>query len=218
MENNLANKLIINYEKNPEKICLIQNGEKISYKKLYNMVCQYKNHFEKEGIKKGQKILVLINMSVELYTALLAIWSIGGVSCFMDAGFIKNNINKNSFEDIDGIIGKTKYILYSNINNNLKKLNIKINIEKIKNTENNNKLIIENLEENYPAILTYTSGTTGKSKIAVRSHAFLERQGEILKNTINYEQNDIEISTMPIFTLSNINARNNNSNCKCKFF
>ena len=99
-----------------------------------------------------------------------------------------------------------KYILYSNINSNLKKLNIKINIEKIKKIKNENKLIIQKLEENYPAILTYTSGTTGKPKIAVRSHEFLEKQGEILKNTINYEDEDIEISTMPIFTLSNINA------------
>lgn len=133
----------------------------------------------------------------------------------MDTGFIKNNINKNDFENIDGIIGITKYILYSNVNSNLKKLKIKININKIKILDNKNKLNIERVEEDYPAILTYTSGTTGKPKIAVRTHKFLNIQGEILKNTINYESNDIEISTMPIFTLSNINARNNYCDCKC---
>ena len=63
--------------------------------------------------------------------------------------------------------------------------------------------------------MTYTSGTTGKPKIAVRTHKFLNIQGEILKNTINYESSDIEVSTMPIFTLSNINARNNYCNCLC---
>lgn len=217
-QNNLVNKLIENYEKNPEKICLIQNEEKISYKDLYNKVLNYKEYFEKEGIKEKQKILVLVTMSAELYYCLLAIWSIGAIPCFMDAGFIKNNINKNDFENIEGIIENSKYILYSNINNNLKKLKIKININKIKILENKNKLNIKKVEEEYPAIMTYTSGTTGKPKIAVRTHKFLNTQGEILKNAINYESTDIEVSTMPIFTLSNINARNNYYNCKCRFF
>lgn len=213
MENNLANKLIINYEKNSNKICLIQNREKLSYKDLYNRVLNYKEYFENTGIKKGQKILVLIPMSVELYSSLLALWTIGAIPCFMEAGFIKDNINKNNFGDIDGIIGNGKYILYSNINNNLKKLKIKININKIKILENKSKLNIEKIEENYPAIMTYTSGTTGKPKIAVRTHEFLNIQGKILEDTINYGCCDVEISTMPIFTLSNINVRNNNNNC-----
>ena len=49
-------------------------------------------------------------MSVELYITLLAIWSIGAIPCFMDAGFIKNNINKNKFEEIDGIV--RRYEIY----------------------------------------------------------------------------------------------------------
>lgn len=136
ISNNLANKLIDNYKKFPEKICLIQNEEKISYMELYKRVLNYKEYFENEGIKEGQKILVLIPMSAELYYCLLAIWAIGGIPCFMDTGFIKNNINKGDFENIDGIIGISKYILYSNINNNLKNLKIKININKIKILEN----------------------------------------------------------------------------------
>ena len=107
---NLVEKLIINFEKNPNKICLIQNSEKINYRELYFKVLNYKEHFEKAGIKNGQKILVLINMSVELYITLLAIWSIGAIPCFMDAGFIKNNINKNKFEEIDGIV--RRYEIY----------------------------------------------------------------------------------------------------------
>lgn len=105
------------------------------------------------------------------------------------------------------MFGNTKYILYSSINKNLKKLKIKININKIKSTENTNKLNIENLDEKEPAILTYTSGTTGRPKVAVRTHEFLRIQGEILEKIMDYGKNDIEISTMPIFTLSNINSR-----------
>ncbi len=103
---NLANKLIENYEKIPNKICLIQGEEKITYKDLYNDVLNYKEYFEREGIKSKQKILVLVPMSANLYNVLLALWSIGAVPCFMDEGFIKSNLQKNSFEDIEGVIRK----------------------------------------------------------------------------------------------------------------
>lgn len=204
--NNLAEKLIENYEKMPDKICLIQKDKKITYKDLYNMVSNFKKYLENKGIKKGQKILVLVPMSIELYVTLLAVWSIGAIPCFMDAGFIKQGIYKNDFLDINAIIGIDKYIIYSNINKNLKKLKIKINVNKIFMTNILKKLNIEKIEKDFPAILTYTSGTTGKPKIAARTHEFLKNQGEILNDTINYEQQDIELSSMPIFTLSNINA------------
>lgn len=203
--NNLASKLIQNCEKMPNNICLIQKNKKVTYKQLYNLVSNFKDYLEKRGIKKGQKVLVLVPMSIQLYVALIATWSIGATPCFMDAGFIKNGMYKNDFNDIDAVIGITKYILYSNVNKNLRKLKIKINANKINNLKDNN-LEIEEVEKDFPAILTYTSGTTGTPKIAARTHEFLGYQGEILKQTINYESKDIEISSVPIFTLSNINV------------
>ena len=145
-------------------------------------------------------------MSLELYISLFAIWSIGAIPCFMDAGFIQNGMKKNEFDDISAIIGNTKYILYSNINSNLRKLKTKINVNSIEKLTKSKELIAYGTENEFPGILTYTSGTTGKPKIASRTHEFLNIQGEILFQNIDYENEDIELSTMPIFTLSNINA------------
>lgn len=203
--NNLADKLIQNYKNMPDKVCIIQKENKITYKDLYNIVANFKEQLEKDGIKKGDKVLVLVPMSIELYVSLLAVWAIGAVPCFMDEGFIKSGMNKNDFNDINAIIGTTKYILYSNINSNLRKLKIRVNVNKIGNRENN-RLEVTSVYPNTSAILTYTSGTTGKPKVASRTHEFLEWQGKILEQTINYEDTDVEISSMPIFTLSNINV------------
>ena len=204
--NNLANKLVKNYKKMSAKICLIQGERQVTYKDLYNMVSNFKDYLEYKGIRKGQKVLVLVPMSTQLYVTLLSIWSLGAIPCFMDAGFIKSGINKNDFNDIDAVVGNSKYIVYSNINEKLRKLKIKINVRRIETFDNNyNELEITEVEKDFPAILTYTSGTTGKPKIAARTHEFLGYQGDILEETLNYEENDVEISTIPIFTLSNIN-------------
>ncbi len=203
---NLAYKLVENYKSMPDKICLIQKNKKVTYKDLYYKVSNFKKYLEEIGIKKEDKILVLVPMSIELYVTLLAIWSIGAIPCFMDAGFIKNGIKRNEFNDIDAVIGITKYIMYANINSNLRKLKLKINSKIINKLDKKSELKIEDVNEEFYGILTYTSGTTGKPKIVARTHEFLENQGKILEETIKYDKEDIELSTIPIFTLSNINV------------
>ena len=201
---NLANNLVQNYKKIPNKICIIQNNDIVTYKELYNRVSRFADLLKNKGIKQGSNVLVLVPMSIELYVTLLAIWSIGATACFMDAGFIKNGMKKNKFEEINSVIGITQYLIYSKLNKNLKEVELKINVNEIKKLEDDRELEIREVDENYPAILTYTSGTTGTSKIAARSHKFLSIQGNILKECLNYEENDIELSSIPIFTLSNI--------------
>lgn len=203
--NNLAEKLIHNYENNSNKICLIQANQKMNYKELYERVCGFKKVLLKDGIKKGSKVLVLVPMSIDLYITLISLWAIGATPCFMDAGFIKSGMINNEFDDIEAIVGIKKYLIYSVINKNLRKLKTKINVSQIKPAKLE-ELKIEEVESDFPAIITYTSGSTGKPKIAARSHEFLLTQANILADSLDYDSKDRELSSVPIFTLSNINA------------
>ena len=206
--NNLAEFLIKNKLEMPNKICLADSMRQINYKTLYKSVTDFSEYLKQKGVKKNDKILVLVPMSIELYVTLISLWTIGAVPCFMDAGFIRNNINKNSFDDISGIVGITKYLLYSNINSNSKKLKIKVNSNRIKIYSScfkeEKELKVEKLRKNSPAIYTYTSGTTGTPKVIARSHEFLLNQADILSKELNYGEYDRELSSIPIFTLSNI--------------
>ena len=206
--NNLAEFLISKKGEMPNKICLADSMRHINYKNLYNSVADFTEYLKEKGIKKSDKILVLVPMSIELYVTLISLWSIGAIPCFMDAGFIKNGINRNNFDDITGIIGITKYLLYSSISSNLSKVKVKVNSNKIKVYANcfkeEKELKVAKIKDDFPALYTYTSGTTGKPKIIARSHDFLLNQGKILANELNYGDYDRELSSIPIFTLSNI--------------
>ena len=46
--NNLAGKLIENYDKNPEKLILVQGDEGLTYSDLYLRVILFKNYLKKE--------------------------------------------------------------------------------------------------------------------------------------------------------------------------
>ena len=45
---NLADNLLKNYNEKPNKICLIQNDRKITYKELYMEVSKFKKYLEEK--------------------------------------------------------------------------------------------------------------------------------------------------------------------------
>ncbi len=79
---NLANKLLENCKNMPNKICLIQGQRKMTYKDIYDKVSNFTKYLEDNGIKKNDKVLVLVPMSIELYITLISIWAIRSGSLF----------------------------------------------------------------------------------------------------------------------------------------
>ncbi len=60
----LINFLIRNSEKFPKKIALIYEDKKITYNEFYEKVRKLSYGFEKIGIKKGNKIALILNNSL----------------------------------------------------------------------------------------------------------------------------------------------------------
>lgn len=55
-----------------------------------------------------------------------------------------------------------------------------------------------------PALVTFTSGSTGEPKAAVRSHGFLLAQHRVLAGDLRLEAGQRDLSTLPIFVLANL--------------
>jgi len=58
-----------------------------------------------------------------------------------------------------------------------------------------------------PAILSFTSGSTGEPKALIRTHGFLRRQMEILNRLAQTSADDIDFVAMPMFVLLNLANR-----------
>ena len=57
-----------------------------------------------------------------------------------------------------------------------------------------------------PALLTFTSGSTGQPKAAVRTHAFLLAQHARLVESLDYVAGEIDLATLPVFVLANLGS------------
>ncbi|MBS1810585.1 MAG: AMP-binding protein [Acidobacteria bacterium] len=60
------------------------------------------------------------------------------------------------------------------------------------------------VEDTHPALLTFTSGSTGQPKAALRTHGFLLAQHRVLQQNLGLTPGDIDLTTLPIFVLANL--------------
>lgn len=78
----------------PDKIALIwepnepsEKGRRLTYRELFENVCEYANVLKKNGIKKGDRVCIYMPMVPELAIAVLACARIGAIHSVVFAGF-----------------------------------------------------------------------------------------------------------------------------------
>jgi len=67
---------------------------KISYKQLYHKVCQFANALKALGIKKGDRVIIYMPMSIEVVTAMQACARIGATHSVVFGGFSAKSLQE----------------------------------------------------------------------------------------------------------------------------
>ena len=190
----------------PDKTALfdLNTGKKVTFTQIdekSNYVC---NYLRKKNFKKGDKIVVFIPIGVEFYLILTAIFKMGIQAAFIDPYAGIEHINKCCEMILpDGIIGSRKTLLKGFFLKGIRKIGKKINYIKVMKYSEK-FLINEKIEENTPALISFTSGSTGFPKIIMRTHKFLLGQHNVLEKNIKFEKETSVYSSFPIFLFSHI--------------
>ncbi|MBE0613202.1 MAG: acetate--CoA ligase [Burkholderiales bacterium] len=83
----------------PDKIAIIFEADdgkvtRVSYKELYHKVCQLANALKVHGIKKGDRILIYMPMSIEVVVAMQACARIGATHSVVFGGFSAKSLQE----------------------------------------------------------------------------------------------------------------------------
>lgn len=198
---NISRLFLNTAEKHPDRLAIIDPKTSISYSDLKKDVLETAAYFRKKGIQKGDRVLVFVPMSVDLYRIVLALFYCGATAVFLDAW-----VNKKRLElcceiaDCKGFIGVTKARIFSWFSKELRRIPIKLSLKK----QDSHIHEIQSVTNNDSALITFTTGSTGRPKAADRTHGFLKEQFDALLDEIDPNAEDVDMPVLPIVLFVNL--------------
>ncbi|MCG8313700.1 MAG: alpha/beta fold hydrolase [Pseudomonadales bacterium] len=167
------------------------------------------------GITKGDRVILFLPMSVGMYTAMCAIQRLGAVAVFLDSWARRKHLGASA-ECVDPkamISHKLAFDLVKEVPEfNSMKLRViagpgndgsyDAQLEELFKSEG--EAPVAAVESETTALITFTTGSSGKPKGANRTHRFLAAQHEALWEVIPYNPDDSDMPAFPIFSLNNL--------------
>ena len=198
-------------EKYPERTALIdeKKGNKITFSEFDDKSDRIYSYLKEKKFRKRDKVVVFVPIGIEFYLILTAIFKMGLQAVFIDPHAGIEHINRCcEMISPEGIIGSGKTLLKGFFLKGIRKIGKKINYEKIieesEKTKITNNIEYEEIDENTPALISFTSGSTGFPKIIMRTHGFLLGQHNVLEKNLKFQEGTGVYSSFPIFLLSHM--------------
>lgn len=190
--------------------------DKITVKELDQLVDRIAAGMMKLGIGKGDRAIVFIPMSLQLYAAMFALQKLGAIAVFLDSWARRDQMGKAA-EAVDAkiMISLERAFQYLGQEQNIAQIPIKIvvgphqatytaKLEDLMKTPASSP--VTPVEKEHTALITFTTGSSGTPKGADRGHRFLAAQHYALNRHIPYTNNDVDLPVFPIFSLNNLAA------------
>ena len=167
----------------------------------------------RHGIGKGDAVLILHPMAAELYVFLIALFRAGAIGMFLDPSAGRNHIEHClQIFPAKAFFGSAKAHLLRLFVPSLRRVGLAISTIPIPGSLHLSlradrppeKTAIVPVEDSDPALLTFTSGSTGQPKAAMRSHGFLLAQHRALTASLDYHAGAMDLTALPVFVLANL--------------
>ena len=195
----------------PQQVAIRHGKGCITFASLSNHSAQGGQFLKSLGLKPGDTVLVFVPMSIDLYVILMSIWRLGAHAMFLDPSSGKEKIAQCcERQPPKAFIGIPKAQLLRLMTPSLRAIPIAISTgfslfcKKWSSIKAFDELAIAECADDEPALITFTSGSTGLPKGTIRSHGFLMAQNRILAKTLNLKPGNADLATLPVFALINL--------------
>lgn len=188
--------------------------EAVTYKELVNKINAFSGGLKNLGIGKGDRVIIFVPLSVELYVTMFAVQRLGAIAVFLDSWARKDHLGVCAkVVDPKAMISFEKAFELCAAVPELANIQIKVVVgphEKNYAADLESLLKsatiaeIEPVESNDTALITFTTGSSGVPKGANRTHKFLAAQHRALDKELPYNEEDRDLPVFPIFSLNNL--------------
>lgn len=190
--------------------------ETISYGELYARTGRVAAGLARLGVVPGDRVIVFLPMAPALYTAMFAVQRLGAVTVFLDSWARRDHLGATA-----AAVAPRVMISFAGafaLRREVPEL-AAIPVTVVAGPHDGafsatlealcaqaDEAPITPVRQESPALITFTTGSSGTPKGAVRSHGFLAAQHRALDGCIPYRPGDRDLPVFPIFSLNNLAA------------
>jgi len=182
------------------KKAVIFNEREITFKDLKDSVYLFANVLNAQGVNKGDKVAIYLPNCLEYVYSYLACFCLGAVVVPLDYMLKSDELssclshseakilvalpkNDVSFDDLKSNIGSLKKVLLAN---------------EIGSSDSSKFFEEVNIKDSDPALIMYTSGTTGKPKGILLNYKHLEGSPEAMHHFVDLSSRDVKLCPLPL--------------------
>ena len=201
------------YGESPALIETVRGRDReLNFRALESAAARLAGFLDRQGIFAGDRVLILHPMSIELYEFLIALFRIGAVAMFLDPSAGREYVERClRIAPPKAFFGSAKAHL------------LRLWIPGLRRVEQNfcSRLVAGTMrisldiggpemaafapaEDETPALITFTSGSTGEPKAAERTHGFLLAQHRAMQAALQLRAGTFDLTTLPMFVLANL--------------
>lgn len=186
----------------------------VSYAELVSQISRIALGLRELGIGKGDRVLIFLPMSVPMYSVMFAVQQIGAAAVFLDSWARRDQLSVSAeIVTPKAMISFEKAFELTRAIVALDSVPIKIvtgpatgeytaTLEALLALEEERE--IEPVAGDDTALITFTTGSSGRPKGANRTHRFLASQHRALNEHLPYTESDVDLPYFPIFSLNNL--------------
>jgi acyl-CoA synthetase (AMP-forming)/AMP-acid ligase II len=184
----------------------------ITFRELQAAACGIGEQLRQWGIDSGDSVLILHPASAELYAFLIAVFQIGATGMFLDPSAGRDHVERClRIHSPKAFFGSRKAQVLRLWIPALRRVEISLCSRPFPGacrctlqTKGPERFRIATREASDAALITFTSGSTGEPKAALRTHGFLLAQHRVLQTSLQHRPGVYDLTTLPVFVLGNL--------------
>jgi acyl-CoA synthetase (AMP-forming)/AMP-acid ligase II len=200
----------------PDREALVMEDARITFAGLWERADRVSTGLRRLGLKPGDRAIVMIPMSIDLYAALLGVLKMGAVAVFVDPWIGARQIAAfAAFAEPRAYLGIPKSHVLRLLDRRLRRIPLTVTtggrlgplparttLAEIEKDPGDGE--IHPAAPDDPALITFTSGSSGEPKGANRTHGFLLAQHRALAAEFPSQEGEVDMPMFPVFALNNL--------------
>ena len=204
----------------PERLALVidRGGreETVTFAELWDRADRVSTGLLRAGFKPGERAILMVPLSVDLYAVLIGVLKMGGVAVFVSPWLSPRHIASSAdFAAPDIYIGSPKSQLLRFRHARLREIPLSVttggrlwripaglSLRQIESAPGDGK--VHPVAASDAALISFTSGSSDAPKAANRTHDILTGQQLALAEEFPLRDDDVDMTMFPVFALNNL--------------